>query len=815
MRAMNPHSLRVLEFNAIRERLVGQTAFSLGQERARALVPSADEAEVRRLQDETAEAVRLLDASGFVPMGGLHDIRPWIKTAAVRGMLEPSALLEVLDTLQGGRKLRAFLLQRQETAPALSEWGYRVGEYPFIEDAITEAIGENGEVKDSASPLLERLRREIRTLRNRMTERLQGILRSPAHRDHIQDPVITTRDGRFCIPVKSEYRTAFGGLVHDQSSSGATLFMEPTAVVELGNELKQVEIKERQEVERILREITAQIGQRADDLSHSVEALGELDFIFARGKLALAMDATEPEINPHGCVAFRRARHPLLEGSVVPLDIELGRENTLIVITGPNTGGKTVALKTVGLLCLMAQSGLQIPAHEGSTVPVFTGVYADIGDEQSIQQSLSTFSGHITNIARILDEVEKTGTRSLVLLDEVGAGTDPTEGSALAKAILADLLDRGARTVATTHYGELKEFAYSTPGVENASVEFDLQTLRPTYRLLVGIPGTSHAFSIAARLGLPAEIVQAAQGMIGTDRAVLSDVIQRLTEEQRATEVDLEKASRAAREVEQKRDQLDRELKRVQTDRANTLNRAREQAEEILRNARREMDRVKDELRRLERQARKATSEPCNAEGIQKVRDRLQQLSTRSERRTERKLPRAPKEPAAPKEEVLTSPEPPAVGDLVWVAGLNQRGTLLGTIDSKAQVQIGSMRMTVPGDGIQKIMTPKPTAGSSPVAVRSAAGAGADARMKARANIASELKLLGLRAEEALSRLDEYVDEACMAGFSPLRIVHGKGTGALKRVVWDFLQHHPQVASMHHPAEEEGGAGVTIAELKE
>lgn len=813
---MDPHSLRVLEFQAIRERLVAHTSFTLGRERAEALQPQTDEALVARLQAETTEAARLLDAPGAVSLGGLHDLRPHIKAAAVRGMLEPHALLEVLDTLQAGRKLRAYLLHRQEAAPALAEWARRIGEYPFIEAAIEEAIDASGEVRDEASPLLARLRKEIRTLRARMLDRLQSILRSPAHRDHIQDPVITTRDGRYCIPVKSEYRTAFGGLVHDQSSSGATVFMEPTSVVELGNELRQVELKERAEVERILRELTAQVGQRAEDLTESIHALGELDFIFARGKLSHAMDAVEPVLNSHGFVALRRARHPLLEGEVVPLDLELGREHTLIVITGPNTGGKTVALKTLGLLTLMAMAGLHVPAHEGSTFPVFQGVYADIGDEQSIQQSLSTFSGHITNIARILRQVEETGTCSLVLLDEVGAGTDPTEGAALAKAILTHLLNRGARTLVTTHFGELKEFAYSTPGVENASVEFDLATLRPTYRLLVGIPGTSHAFSIAARLGLPESVIEAARGLIGTDRAVLSDVIQRLTEEQRATETDARKAHQAAREVERKRDQLDRELKRAQADRAETLARARAQAEEILRGARREMDRVKDELKRLERQARRAADAPESEAGLQKVRDRLRALEQRSERRTERRLPITAKTAPPPKETPDLSPEPPAVGDLVWVTGLNQRGTLLSPPDGgRAQVLVGSMRTTVPIDSVQKILTPRPAAAPRAAVPAGAAGAAMDTRLAKKASLAAEIKLLGLRADEALSRLDQYVDQACVAGVSPLRIVHGKGTGALKRVVWDFLQHHAQVASVHHPPEEEGGTGVTIAELRD
>ncbi|MFN3651910.1 MAG: endonuclease MutS2 [Armatimonadota bacterium] len=817
---MGPHSLRVLEYGAIRERVVRLAACSLGQERAREMAPSLEEEEVRRLQVETAEAVRLLSGGGGVPLGGVHDIRPALQIAAVGGMLEPHALLQVADTLSAGRKLRAYLLQRRDQCSVLSELAGRILELRHVEDAVYGAISEQAEVRDDASPLLSRLRREMRTIRGRMTERLNSIIRSPGHRDMIQDPVITTRDGRYCIPVKSEYRTQFGGLVHDQSSSGATVFMEPASVVELGNELRQVELKERAEVERILRQLTGMVGQSAEDIRYSVEAIGDLDFIVARARLALEMNAVEPILNRDGFIGLRRARHPLLTGDVVPIDIDLGREKTVIVITGPNTGGKTVSLKTVGLLTLMAQSGLQIPAHEGSTLSVFRGVYADIGDEQSIQQSLSTFSGHITNIAGILEQVERTGAKSLVLLDEVGAGTDPTEGAALAKSILQHLLQRGARTIATTHYGELKEFAYSTPGVENASVEFDTETLRPTYRLLIGIPGTSNAFAISARLGLPLPIVESARSLIGTDRTVLSEVIQRLTEEQRETEQDLRKAAQTARDLEAKQARLEQELQRAEKERAEILSKARAQAEEMVRSARREMDRVRDEIRRLEKQARRASEQQTTTPtGLQQVREKLTRASGRMEQRAERVTrPRRGETDAVPEAAPQPAPGPLAAGDVVWISGLNQRGTLVSIgEDDRGQVLIGSMRMTVPLENLQKIHSATPatrTPAPSP-ASRAAAGALSDMRLQARANISPEVNLRGMRAEEAIQRLDEYLDDACLAGISPIRVVHGKGTGALKRVVWELLQQHPHVSGYSHPSEEEGGAGATVVTLKE
>lgn len=815
---MDSHSLRVLEFGAVRDRVVEQASCSLGQERARAMEPSSNEELVRQWQRETTESARLLDAPGGPSLGGVHDIRPAIRAGTVGGILEPHSLLEVADTAAAARKLKAYLLQRRENVPNLGELARRIGEFPALEDAIYDSISEQGEVRDDASPTLSRLRKELRIIRQRMTDRLHSILRSPGYRDMIQDPVITTRDGRFCIPVKSEYRAQFGGLVHDQSTSGATVFMEPAAVVELGNELRQVEIREHQEVERILRELTGRVGGHAEDLTETVGALGDLDYIFARARLALSMDAAEPAINSEGFVGLRRARHPLLKGDVVPIDVELGRQHTLLVITGPNTGGKTVSLKTVGLLCLMAQCGLHIPADEGSTLPVFRGVYADIGDEQSIQQSLSTFSGHITNISRILGELERTGVRSLVLLDEIGAGTDPTEGAALARAIMEYLHRRGARTIATTHYGELKEFAYATEGVENASVEFDTESLRPTYRLLIGIPGTSNAFVIAARLGLPEEIVQQARGMIGADRAELSEVIQRLTEDQRATETDLRRASQAARESEAKREQYERQLRQLRDERTEVLARARREAEDMVRAARRDVERMREELRRLEKQARKAATEPGGTAGLQRVRDRLQKLDKRVDQRADKidrraEEPRAAESPAP--EPLQIDRRPPSPGDLVWVSGLNQRGSMLSAADGKAQVQIGSMRMTVPLEDLQRILTPAPARTGPAPAVQQAAAREADIRMRARANISPEVSLLGLRAEEALTRLDEYMDDACLAALSPVRIVHGKGTGALRRVVWEYLRDHPNVAAYRHPAEEDGGNGVTIAELRE
>ena len=816
---MDTHAGRVLEFGAVRERLRILVSCGLGRELVEEMTPATDAGAVRLLQGETAEAVRLLDGGGGIPLGGVHDVRAAVSVAGAGGTLEPEVLLAVADTAAAARKLRAYLATRRDTSPLLAEKATWIGEFREIEEEIGGCINERAEIRDEASPLLARIRKEMRTVRSRMMERLQGFLRNAAYRDMIQDPVITTRDGRYCIPVKSEYRVQFGGLVHDQSSSGATVFMEPAVVVEFGNELRQLEVRERQEIERILRELSDLVGRHAEALQGTLEILGDVDFIAARGRLALDMDATQPELSDDGHVSLRRARHPLLTGDVVPIDVQLGRDSHVIIITGPNTGGKTVALKTVGLLALMAQCGLHIPADEGSRLPVFAGVYADIGDEQSIQQSLSTFSGHITNIARILHQVDETGARSLVLLDEAGAGTDPTEGAALARAILDRLRERGARVIATTHYGELKEYAYATQGVENASVEFDLQTLRPTYRLLIGIPGASNAFAIASRLGLPEEVLHTARTLLGNERTELSDVIQRLTEDQRTTELDLRKAAAESRELESRRLQYDQELRRLRADREDTLSRARQQADDLVRAARKEVDRVRQDLKRIERDARKLAEEGARPQDLQRLRDRLAQLAQRAEERTEQAVEKTAPRPAPAPPEPDATPEfdvrPPGPGDLVWVPGFNQRGTLLARPDGgRAQVQIGAIRATVPAEGMRRILaagTPRPP---SPVP-HAAAGQSADSAMQARMQISPELRLMGLRAEEALHQLDAYVDRACLAGCSPIRIVHGKGTGALKRVVWDFLGGHPQIAGHHHPKEDEGGHGVTVATLRE
>ncbi len=818
---MDAHSLRVLEFDQVRVLLAEQATCALGRERAEELTPSTDEATVRRLQTETSEAVRLIDTVGQLPLGGIRDVRAPLRVAQIEGVLEPHALLLFADTLAAARRLRAFLSQHAERAPGLADYGRQIGEFPAIEAAIAAAVNDHGEIRDDASPTLARLRREAKTTHARLMERLQTMLRSAAYREMIQEPIVTMRDDRYCIPVKAEWRGQFGGLVHDQSSSGATVFMEPATAVELGNELRQIAIRERQEVERNLREITGRIGAAAEPLGDTVSVLAEIDFIGARAKLSLLQSAAEPAIAPGGPLELRQARHPILRGEVVPIDVALGEESRILVITGPNTGGKTVGLKTVGLLALMAHSGLHVPADSPSRLPLLAGVYADIGDEQSIQQSLSTFSGHITNIARIFGDVARTGARSLVLLDEIGAGTDPTEGAALAKAILTHLLGRGALCIATTHYGELKEFAYTHSGVENASVEFDLESLQPTYRLLTGLPGSSNAFTIATRLGLPGGVVQDARSLVGTEKGQLTHVIERLTADQRASEADRRRASRAAEEVESIRARYERELKQLRADSAETLRRARAEADQLLRKSRMEVATLQDELRRMEKEARQLGEQASGAAGLARLGEEMRRTARSTEARIAAPDPKGDQgrdgtgaeEPPVP-DSVRIDPRPPERGDLVWIPALSQRGTLLEEpVDARAQVQVGSMRMTLPYASLQRIMGQAPALTPRPQPV--ATGGSPDLRLQARASISPELHLRGQHVEEAIRSLDDYMDDACLAGLSPLRIVHGKGTGVLRRAIWEWLQSHPQVTAVRLGEDGEGGSGVTVVELRE
>lgn len=794
---MNDHALKTLEYEAIRQKLADEAASGLGQERALSMRPLEDEDVIQTRLDETTEARRMLAVKGNIPLGGIMDIRALIQQAAIGGTLAAADLQDVAGTAGSARGLKGFLSKAgHETFPLLAAHSDRIATFPQIEEEVGRAIGSTGLVLDSASPELARIRSRRRLAESRLREKLNSIITGPL-RTYLQDPVIVQRGDRSCVPVRAEHRGAFGGIVHDVSASGATLFIEPAAVVELGNEVRELDIKEEQEVARILARLSGMVAQKAESLLATLEVLAELDFIVARAKLADRQRAVEPSMNTSGATRLLSARHPLIDPErVVPTDISLGEPNNqILLITGPNTGGKTVSLKTVGLLTLMAQSGLHVPAARAD-MHIFDQVFADIGDEQSIQQSLSTFSGHITTIARMLRDL---GDNALVLLDEVGAGTDPEEGAALAHAILEYLRECHARVVATTHYGELKTYAFSTAGVQNASVEFDENTLKPTYRLLQGVPGSSHALAIAARLGLPEDVIaRASQETIGADQS--ADVIRELETARRSALSDSAAAERARRDAESLRDRAERELNELEALRREVRQKAMEEARAAIRKAQQKADNILADLRRAQEAAREA----------ERARHELREV----EHDLTDTIDTVLNLPQEPEEVVVEDQRPLRSGDRVRVASLGLVGTLLADVrdDEKVPVQVGALRVSVPPSTL-RLTAQRPGKPSAPrqepVILATRHGS------TAAAQVSPQVSLLGQRADEAIQSVDRYLDEAYGAGLRRARIIHGKGTGALRRAVQDRLRDHPLVEEFATADADEGGAGATVVTLKE
>jgi DNA mismatch repair protein MutS2 len=791
---MDAHSLHVLEYRKVIDRLIAHTSNGIGREFALQLEPLPyPETVLRRLQ-ETREARLLRDSGSGIPLGGIHDIRETAERARINMRLTPHELLDVQHTAEAGRRIRLYLLNRQETVPILAEMASNLPILSILEQKIAGCIAESAEVRDSASPELGRIRGQLKVVHSRLNDRLQGILGSEKYRTYIQEFVVTVREGRYCIPVKAEYARAFGGIVHDSSQSGATVFIEPAQTNDLGNELKQLAIKDEQEVDRILYDLTASVGRAYDELQRLISIVGHIDVIHAKAILAEEMGASEPQVNRKGVVKLFNARHPLLSGSVVPIDVELGERFTTLLITGPNTGGKTVTLKTVGLLTLMVLAGLQIPASADSDVALFEQIFADIGDEQDIQQSLSTFSAHLKNIVRI---VETVGPNSLVLMDEVGSGTDPAEGAALAKSLLDHLMASGARVVATTHYGELKEYAYSRQGVENASVEFNKETLSPTYRILIGVPGSSNAFYIAQRLGLRKEIVDEARAFLSKRELETGELLQQIEASRRAAAEAERDAVKARQEAFDAREEYQTRVKQIADVQRTVRQQAQDEAREVLR---RTTDRAENLLKELSRMNKGARKGPT-------VRQRLNTLRNETYG--------ALAESSEPELEEVA----PALaghvyrkGDRVRVTSLNMAGQLLeDPRDGLVAVQIGAMRATLPTDQLRPL---KPAESQAAERKTSGASGAGDIAMRKSMQIAPELMLKALRVDEAQPLLDKYMDDAFAAGIPQARIIHGKGTGALRRVVWEFLKDHPAVASYRIGEEGEGGDGATVVTFR-
>ena len=785
---MNQNSLRVLEYGKVADSLSAETDTSLGAEVASRLVPFTDLNSVLDAQQETTEAKSLI-SSEAMPFGGVHDIRQSVDKATRDGILQPREFLDIMDTLAAARKLRGFVLKRKDIAPTLARIAADVVVLDGIEHSIEKAISDTGEVRDTASDKLASIRGRMRAVHNRLSDKMQSIIQSSQFRTALQEAIITIRDDRYCVPVKAEFRNQVPGIVHDTSASGATLFIEPSAVVELGNDLKEQALKEREEIERILRKLAERVAERAEEILVNTAIVARLDFISAKAKLSFKQHAVQPDLNTRSYLRLVGARHPLLTGEVVPIDIEVGGRFRGLLITGPNTGGKTVALKTVGLLSLMAQSGLHVPAEEGTELAVFEQVFADIGDEQSIEQSLSTFSSHVGNIVRMIRALSGS---AIVLLDEIGAGTDPAEGAALAKAMLDYLLSRGTRVIATTHYGELKEFAFVRDDIENACVEFDAETLRPTYHVLMGVPGRSNAMAVARRLGMPDEVIAGAEDSLAGRADSTDETIRKIEDSHRAALERERFAERASSDAETLRRRYEDRVQKVESERATLEQRLRKESQEMIARYEKRLNRALLQLEKLKSHGKRA--ERLKAE----VKQTLSEASAKVAEVAEPEI-----------EEEFEGPFEPKVGDRVRLAGVNQEGTLLELgKDDRAVVQVGPLRVDVSADSLRPARSKKPEPEHT-----GATQATAIALVKAQ-DVSPELKLIAQRAEEALENLDKYMDDAYAAGLTQVRIIHGKGTGVLRNIVWKFLKDHPAVQSYRLGELEEGGSGATVVELK-
>ncbi len=811
---MHDKSILTLEYPKILAKVAQEAAFSASKELVMALEPTSDLEEVRRRLACTTEAARLIDQHADVGVRGAHDIRPLLARAARDGILSPGELVDVLATVRSAIYV-ARVLERldAESFPLLRALGADIPLRPRIAQRIEETVNEEGEVLDTASPTLRKLRFDIRGANQRLQERLRTLVNEFG--SALQEPIITIRNDRYVVPVRAESRGQVRGIVHDQSASGATVFVEPLVVVELNNRVRQLQVEERQEVERILRVLSHEIGQEAEALKVAVELLAEFDLYLAKARYGRMTNAHEPRLNDQGRIDLRNARHPLLTGNVVPINFHLGHDFFMVVITGPNTGGKTVALKTVGLLTLMAQAGLHIPADEESEVSVFKDVFADIGDEQSIEQSLSTFSSHLSRIIEILRRIDASAHEGapdihgrmaatlvnqperpapvLVLLDELGAGTDPSEGSALARAILTYLLERRVTTVATTHYSELKAFAHEQAGVVNASVEFDIETLSPTYRLSIGLPGRSNALAIANRLGLDQRIIERAREFLGTAGVRMENLLEDLQSERKAARDERFHLSMERAEAEYQRQQLEEERHRLEEQRVKILNDARAQA-------RRELDEVLSTLAKVKTEVSRGH---MTREQLDRARQRARSLE---EKVTPLAEPQRPRKKPAPEQERMEGPL--QIGDTVRVLSFGQNAELLGLSPdhSEAEVQMGALRIRVPVDNIERLSKRRAASEERMPGI-------VLPRYEDRPEVSNQLDMRGWRVEEALEELESYLNNASMSGMSSVRIVHGKGTGALRAAVRQQLAHHPLVKSYASAPPQEGGDGVTIVKL--
>jgi len=783
-------ALKTLEFHKVREQVAAFCTNSIGKQAIEELVPETDYDTVVELLEEMDEGLAILRVKGNVPLGGIFDVRPHARRSQIGGMLSPMELMEIASTIRASRILRNFIediesentieiphfIERKEQMPVLTA----------LQHEINDCIDDNGTVLDSASPALRSIRQSLRSEESKVRQKLESLTRGSNATKMLSDAIITIRNDRFVIPVKQEYRSHYGGIVHDQSASGQTLFIEPDAVIQSNNEVQRLKVKEKAEIERILSELTLKVQEVGHEIFVLVQLLGEMDVILAKGKYGQANKSTMPKMNKEGYTRLVRARHPLLPiEDAVANTIEFGRDVTAIVITGPNTGGKTVTLKTVGLCTIMAQCGLPVPALDGSELAVFEQIFADIGDEQSIEQSLSTFSSHMVNIVDILS---KFNEKSLILFDELGAGTDPQEGAALAIAILDETVDRGARVMATSHYPELKAYGYNRPSVVNASVEFDIETLSPTYRLLIGVPGRSNAFEISKRLGLSSNVIDHAKSFTGTDRHEVESMIASLEESRLRSEREADEAHLLLEDAQKIRAELEERLRIYDEKKENLEKKAKDKARKIVDDAKKEAETIIAELRKMKENAALSVKE-------HELIDAKKRLDNAAPIDNNKVLQKA----VAARERKQNL----QVGDEVKVLSYGQKGTLLQKAGNEWVVQIGILKMKLPESDLEYVKPEKEQATRPMMNVKNRNSV-----------VKLELDLRGERYEDALIRTEKYLDDALLANYPRVSIIHGKGTGALRQGIQNFLKNHKRVKSYRYGEAGEGGFGVTVVELK-
>lgn len=792
---MNQKALNALEYHKIIQQLTDKASSTMGKELCRRLVPYTDIEEIRLMQTQTKDALSRLFQKGNLSFGSVKDVRGSLKRLEIGSSLGIAEILSICALLENVNRVKAY--SRSDRSDALPD--SLDGMFDILEPLtpltaeIRRCILSEDEISDDASPALRQVRRNMKLVNDRIHTQLAGLVNGSA-RTYLQDSVITMRNGRYCIPVKAEYKGQVPGMIHDQSSTGSTLFIEPMNIVKLNNDMRELELQEQKEIEAILASLSEQIALERESISLDLQTMISLDFIFARASLAMEMNASEPLFNEEGRVKLRKARHPLIDKKkAVPIDIRLGDDFDLLVVTGPNTGGKTVSLKTVGLLTLMGQSGLHIPANDRSELAIFHEVYADIGDEQSIEQSLSTFSSHMTNVVSFL---QKADDRSLVLFDELGAGTDPTEGAALAIAILSSLHEQRIRTMATTHYSELKVYALSTPGVENACCEFDVETLRPTYRLLIGVPGKSNAFAISSKLGLPDYIINKAKEQISEQDESFEDVLSSLENSRVTIENERREIERYKEEVKTLKEQLEAQQEKMDERKERILRQANEEAHAILRETKEYADQTMKLFHKFQK-------DHVDTAAVEKERQNLRQRMNKAEQNISLK-------PDAKKPKKELNPRDLRLGESVKVLSMNLKGTVSSHPDSKGYlfVQMGIIRSKVHISDLE--LADEPVI-NTPALQRTGAG---KIRMSKSAAISTEINLLGKTVDEAVAELDKYLDDAYIAHLKTVRIVHGKGTGALRKGVHNYLRRQKHVASFRLGEFGEGDAGVTIVDFK-